>query len=149
MPSSYRNCKYCGRPIQLRRMPHGQWVAFEGYDTVHRCDNPPASDSHSTNPTHQQRQADNRAGDSAVYDDLGFVTFNLTDSAIRGEAHTKGARQTGVGGRQRALQTPPRTTAGPTQAQMRATVGTKGGTPPSYSSPVVPKRRSSNRSALI
>lgn len=41
MRSSYRRkCLHCGRWIQLRQMPHGQWVAFEGYNTLHRCDEP-------------------------------------------------------------------------------------------------------------
>ena len=35
-----RLCKHCGRQIQLRQMPGGQWVAFEGYDKVHNCDEP-------------------------------------------------------------------------------------------------------------
>lgn len=35
-----RLCKHCGRHIQLRQMPGGQWVAFEGYDKVHNCDEP-------------------------------------------------------------------------------------------------------------
>jgi hypothetical protein len=34
-----RTCRNCGEPINMRKMPHGQWVAFEGYDTPHapRC----------------------------------------------------------------------------------------------------------------
>jgi len=32
-----RQCRKCRQWIQLRQMPGGQWVAFEGYDTVHRC----------------------------------------------------------------------------------------------------------------
>lgn len=38
MGDSYnRKCRSCGKPIQMRQMPHGQWVAFEGYDTPHKC----------------------------------------------------------------------------------------------------------------
>jgi len=38
MGDSYsRRCKYCGKWINLRKMPHGQWVAFEGLDTIHEC----------------------------------------------------------------------------------------------------------------
>lgn len=38
MSESYnRRCKYCGQWIQMRNMPQGQWVAFDGYDTVHKC----------------------------------------------------------------------------------------------------------------
>lgn len=43
MPSYHRRCKWCGRLIQLRQMPDGQWVAFEGYDTVHSCNAEPPS----------------------------------------------------------------------------------------------------------
>jgi hypothetical protein len=50
MTESYRRrCKYCGKWIQIRQMPHGQWVAFEGYDTVHNCKN---STSKFTNANH-------------------------------------------------------------------------------------------------
>ena len=38
--SYYRKCKHCGRRIQMRKMPHGKYVAFEGYDTVHDCKKP-------------------------------------------------------------------------------------------------------------
>jgi hypothetical protein len=41
--SYYRDCRTCGRRIQMRKMPHGQWVAFEGYGTQHQCKHPPAS----------------------------------------------------------------------------------------------------------
>lgn len=41
--SYHRNCKYCERRIQMRKMPAGQWVAFEGYETVHDCQKPPTS----------------------------------------------------------------------------------------------------------
>jgi hypothetical protein len=40
MSSYSRACKYCGRRINLRQMPHGQWVPFEG-DRQHVCDEPP------------------------------------------------------------------------------------------------------------
>ena len=35
--SYYRACRKCGQRIQMREMPHGQWVAFEGFDTPHNC----------------------------------------------------------------------------------------------------------------
>ena len=37
MASYKRRCKFCGKWIQLRQMPGGQWVAFEGYDEIHNC----------------------------------------------------------------------------------------------------------------
>lgn len=36
MASYSRNCKYCGRRINMRQMPHGQWVPFEGSE-AHKC----------------------------------------------------------------------------------------------------------------
>jgi hypothetical protein len=42
MASYRRRCRHCGRLIQLRRMPGGQWVAFEGYEQVHDCTAPPS-----------------------------------------------------------------------------------------------------------
>lgn len=41
MSNSYsRLCKKCGRRINMRKMPAGQWVAFEGYDQLHDCSRP-------------------------------------------------------------------------------------------------------------
>jgi hypothetical protein len=40
MANYSRNCKDCGRRINLRLMPHGRWVAFEG-DEPHNCDERP------------------------------------------------------------------------------------------------------------
>lgn len=57
MAESYRRrCKYCGRWIQLRQMPHGQWVAFEGYDTVHDCEKQPSSSNKSYTSTNYSSQ---------------------------------------------------------------------------------------------
>lgn len=39
MSSYSRSCKFCGRRINLRQMPHGQWVPFEG-NQQHVCDEP-------------------------------------------------------------------------------------------------------------
>lgn len=33
-----RPCKYCGVRINFREMRQGQWVAFEGYEKLHKCD---------------------------------------------------------------------------------------------------------------
>ncbi len=42
MANSYnRRCRTCRRPISMRKMPHGQWVAFEN-DEPHRCKVVPA-----------------------------------------------------------------------------------------------------------
>jgi hypothetical protein len=48
--SYYRNCKTCGRRIQLRRMPGGQWVAFEGFETLHDCSRKPEYTSQGSAP---------------------------------------------------------------------------------------------------
>jgi hypothetical protein len=41
MSSSYsRSCRNCGRPISMRQMPAGQWVAFEN-DAGRNCSVPP------------------------------------------------------------------------------------------------------------
>lgn len=40
MANYSRKCRTCGRWINLRQMPHGQWVAFEG-DEPHKCKKPP------------------------------------------------------------------------------------------------------------
>ena len=48
--SYYRNCKTCGRRIQLRKMPGGQWVAFEGFETLHDCSRKPEHTSQGSAP---------------------------------------------------------------------------------------------------
>jgi hypothetical protein len=42
MASYNRRCRDCGRWINLRQMPQGQWVAFEG-DQQHKCDERPTN----------------------------------------------------------------------------------------------------------
>jgi hypothetical protein len=42
MASYSRKCRHCGRWVNLRQMPHDQWVAFEG-DSPHKCKAPPPS----------------------------------------------------------------------------------------------------------
>lgn len=35
--SYFTNCKWCGERIHMRQMPYGQWLAFDGPDSVHNC----------------------------------------------------------------------------------------------------------------
>lgn len=44
-PSYFRRCKKCGARIHMREMPHGQWVAFDGRDSVHSCGQPSEYDT--------------------------------------------------------------------------------------------------------
>lgn len=39
MANYNRKCRTCGRWINMRQMPHGRWVAFEG-DEPHKCTTP-------------------------------------------------------------------------------------------------------------
>jgi hypothetical protein len=36
-PSYFKRCNKCKAKIHLRQMEHGQWVAFDGPEDVHRC----------------------------------------------------------------------------------------------------------------
>lgn len=76
MSSSYtRPCKYCNRTIQLRNMPAGQWVAFEG-DEVHKC-----LSNHSINKTGFTKNAPentNKKSKSDIYSDLDFFEVNVS-----------------------------------------------------------------------
>lgn len=73
MKSYYRKCKHCGRRIQMRQMPAGQWVAFEGYDTIHDCNSPPPPSTGKPIPEERTDSGERRPG----YDDLDFVDFNV------------------------------------------------------------------------
>lgn len=53
--SSNRKCNVCGRWISLRKMPHGQWVAFEGYDTPHNHYEPPPRSTQSASGVYAGR----------------------------------------------------------------------------------------------
>jgi hypothetical protein len=56
MANYRRRCRRCRKWIQLRQMPAGQWVAFDGYDTVHEC-RPDTVKSHSSAmPPSRERQ---------------------------------------------------------------------------------------------
>jgi hypothetical protein len=88
----YRACRKCGRRIQLRQMPHGQWVAFEGYDTPHACSSPPASArarSAADEPSSKKRKrrAANSRPRASAYEDLEFLDFGVPpgDSAEASE----------------------------------------------------------------
>jgi hypothetical protein len=78
MPSSYyRNCKTCGRRIQLRQMPAGQWVAYEGYDTVHDCSRRPSQ--HASAPHPRGPQSSGQL-EGPSYDGLEFVDIEVPGS---------------------------------------------------------------------
>lgn len=79
MKSYKERCKHCDRWIQLRHMPGGQWVAFEGYDTVHDCSKP-------------VRKSSGRAGSVATegsQSDPGFADISIGTNESR-EAGTSG-----------------------------------------------------------
>ncbi len=68
MKSYHRRCRNCGRLIQLRRMPGGQWVAFEGYDQVHDCDAPLTPNASDARSIWRQKGSDSLQGDVEVVD---------------------------------------------------------------------------------
>jgi hypothetical protein len=83
-----RKCKRCGRFIQLRRMPAGQWVAFEGYDTPHDCNTPPKNRTElpiKSNAESQERKSG--------YEDLDFI--NVSDSGMGDHSSTSTSTSTG------------------------------------------------------
>lgn len=72
MASSYsKYCRHCNRRINLRKMPNGKWVAFEGYDTVHDCKKPIVP-SHSSTSGHSRREKD-----KDIYDDLSIPEVEI------------------------------------------------------------------------
>lgn len=74
--SYYRSCKYCGRRIQLRKMPAGNWLAFEGYDHVHDCRNAPVKDDKSKVYPYSPATG----ADKTTYDDLDFLDVSPRQS---------------------------------------------------------------------
>lgn len=77
--SYYRDCKWCGRRIQMRKMPGGQWLAFEGYATQHNCKKPVSKSdrfSSSYNPSSRTRM-DNSG--------IGFKSSDLSNRTFRSD----------------------------------------------------------------
>src|SRR5262245_54037480 len=68
--SYYRNCRKCGRRIQLRQMPGKQWVAYEGYDTIHNC---------SVAPKRERRRQPGHSHTGPGYEDIEFSDIDVTD----------------------------------------------------------------------
>lgn len=73
-----RRCKNCGRVIQLRPMPHGGWVAFEGYATVHDCTKPPP-------PRTTLAAAKQRAHEPVTFEDIGFKDIEVRGKSVSGQ----------------------------------------------------------------
>lgn len=75
MGSYSRACKKCGQRINLRKMPGGQWVAFEGYDSIHKC----GSHSAARSTVHGASQ---KASGETVYDSIEFpdIQVNITET---------------------------------------------------------------------
>jgi hypothetical protein len=65
--SYYRTCRHCGRRIQMRRMPAGQWVPFEGFDQVHDCSKIPPT-------THREKK---ESSEDNIFGGVGFKDFQL------------------------------------------------------------------------
>lgn len=72
--SYYRSCRTCGRRIQLRKMPAGQWVAYEGFDQIHDCDVPRNPSSGEIRRTVVRPQDQTRQGS---LDDLDFIDVDM------------------------------------------------------------------------
>jgi predicted DNA-binding transcriptional regulator YafY len=75
--SYYRNCKKCGRRIQLRQMPAGQWVAYEGYETIHDCRTRPTRHARTIRTT----TSPVRPSDKSAYEFLDFADIQVPGSA--------------------------------------------------------------------
>src|SRR4030043_610486 len=84
MKSYHRKCRKCGRTIQMRLMPHGQWVAFEGYDTPHDCSMPiPRCDNSKTLQLFENSPPGKK--ESGNYDDLGFPDISIPRQGSQGK----------------------------------------------------------------
>ena len=53
-------------------MPGGQWIAFEGYETIHDCRKPPAKEESSNLEFKPQTESQLKS-----YDELDFVQFRI------------------------------------------------------------------------
>jgi len=68
----------------MRQMPHGQWVAFEGYDTPHDCSKPiPRDDNPKILPFFESPPP--RKKESGNYDGLGFPDISIPRQGSQGK----------------------------------------------------------------
>jgi hypothetical protein len=83
MAESYkRNCRSCARRIQMRRMPGGQWLAFEGYDTIHDCASAPTRKERYSSSYQQSLRIEPESRET-IYDGLKFDgDFTLGESDL-------------------------------------------------------------------
>lgn len=72
MASYSRSCKKCGRRINLRQMPGGQWVAFEGFDTIHACQSPIEQSS-----LYRKFEQSKTGPDDSIYDNIDFPEVEI------------------------------------------------------------------------
>ncbi len=115
MANSYnRNCVNCGRRIQMRQMPAGQWLPFEGYDTVHVCSS--SAPNRNENARAQTTSTSKRSAGSG-YNDLEFLQFSLPADSIGNESATRAANK--VRGTQNTSRKRPPTTSRTHFAQKR------------------------------
>lgn len=80
-----RPCRSCGKPINLRRMPGGQWVPFEGYDTPHKCDTATGRPKPNSNPTRTLRPSE----EASIYQDIPFEDIEMEKAGSRPTSPTQ------------------------------------------------------------
>lgn len=68
MASYTKKCQ-CGKLINIRKMPNGRWVAFEGYDTLHKHPTAVPETNSSDRPVRKARKTDRERD---TFDDLEF-----------------------------------------------------------------------------
>src|SRR5215203_453901 len=107
----YRECPHCGRRIQMRKMPSGQWVAFEGYDLVHDCQRQAMQKPPARTDGRNEKQNESKL---APYRNLAFADIVLPGSVpptqpvvppMRAEA-TNGTHAAAVAGEPVSLSSP-------------------------------------------
>lgn len=83
MSTSYpRNCRYCGRRIHMRQMPHGRWVAFDFDNQPHDCR---SGKSTAKAPNVAKPTPPYLAPDSARKNPLNFEDIEFQDFSNLGE----------------------------------------------------------------
>lgn len=78
MASYSRSCKKCGIRINLRQMPSGQWVAFEGYDVQHKCGTTGRQATRSSSHANAPR---NPRTETGTYDNLEFGDIQVQSNS--------------------------------------------------------------------
>lgn len=75
--SYYRQCQFCDRRIQMRLMPNGRWLPFDGFEIRHDCRSNRPSGSPISDSIHTREPSPVRS--TGLFDDIDFAQVQVPE----------------------------------------------------------------------